>query len=435
MNTLRSRVQSNWPVWLVAVMVLGNLTSTRRFAHLGVSPVYIGEIALGTVLFWQFRVYAVRWIQPLVSRHPLSGVAWAILTSILFGFLQVLRGVVTQDSLVVALSCFAFHLYPLFFFLGVEVGVRRPEFLRSFLRWFVWIHGVYGTAYILVFSPLGLVDTVQTGIPLFSQPAGAAISILGVLCFEGIGGRSLAPLLLNCFVLVGIQVRAEWLGFVTSVSIWSVLANHVRQMAKLLAVVALIVLVGLVTDFKIPAPKGREGEISVRGIAGRALSAVSPDLAGNLLDNPEQFNSTVSWRTKWWREIIVLTHESPSTALFGLAYGFPIWDYHPEGVGDGLRTPHSILVFALGYTGWLGLAIYLTLQLSIGRLLWRTFRATGQAFGLQVWILINIWASADNLLEAPYGAIPFYLLLGLAAAPIMARASKDDESEDEGAKR
>lgn len=430
MNTLRSRVQSSWPVWLLAVMILGNLTSTRRFAHLGVSPVYIGEIALGTVLFWQFRIYAIRWIQPLVSRHVLSGVSWAILTSILFGFLHVLRGLLTHEASVAALSCFAFHLYPLFFFLGVEVGIRRPEFLRNFLRWFVWIHGFYGLAYILVFSPLGLVDTLETNIRLFSQPAGAAIAILGLLCFEGIGGRSLVPLLLNSFVLVGIQVRAEWLGFLASISIWSVLTRHVRQLAKLSAFVALFALVGLISDFKVAAPAGRGGEISVRGIVGRALAAVSPDLAGDLLDDPDRFNSTVSWRTEWWKEIVALTHETPQSAIFGLGYGYPIWDYHPEGVAAGLRTPHSILVFALGYTGWLGLAIYLILQLSLGRLLWRTFRATGQSFGLQVWILINIWASADNLLEAPYGAIPFYLLLGLAAAPITSLTSKDNEPVD-----
>jgi len=430
MNTLRSRVENNWPAWLLALMVVGNLTSTRRFSHLGVSPIYIGEIALGTVLFWRFGIYLQRWIQPLVTRHPLSGVSWAILTSILFGSLQVLRGALTQDSLFVTLSCFAFHLYPLFFFLGVEVGTRRPEFLRNFLRWFVWIHGFYGFAYILVFSPLGLVDTLETGIPLFSQPAGASISILAVLCFERVGGRSLVPLLMNFFVLIGVQVRAEWLGFVTSISTWSVLTGHLRQMAKFLVFVSLITLVGLITDFKVPAPAGRGGEISVRGIVGRALAAVSPDLAGNLLDDPDRFNATVSWRTAWWREVVTVAHESPHTAIFGLAYGFPIWDYHPEGVEDGLRTPHSILVFTLGYTGWIGLAIYLALQLSLGSLLWRTFRATGQPFGLQVWMLINIWATADNLLEAPYGAIPFYLLLGLAAAPISAPLSRGNECTD-----
>ena len=65
---------------------------------------------------------------------------------------------------------------------------------------------------------------------------------------------------------------------------------------------------------------------------------------------------------------MALAHESRHTAIFGLAYGFLMWDYHPEGVGDGLRTHHSILVFVLGYTGW----------------------------------------------------TPFYLLLGLAAAPLAA---------------
>jgi O-antigen ligase len=243
--------------------------------------------------------------------------------------------------------------------------------------------------------------------------------MLGLLAYESTLVRGGIPMLLNFFVLLGIQVRAEWLAFAASFTMWSGLTGRVAQVVKFGLAATLLLVVGLIADFKLPAPSTRGGEISVRGVVGRSLSSVSPQLAGRFLDDPERYASTVSWRTGWWKAIIRKSHEHAATAIFGLGYGFPIWDYHPEGVAEGLRTPHSITVYTLGYTGWLGLGFFLLLQLSLAYVLWRTFRETGEPFGLMCLALFNLWACADNLLEAPYGAIPLYLLLGLSAAALI----------------
>ena len=272
MFALRQQLAVYWPMWLTAVLIIGNLTSSRSFAHLGVKPLFIGEIALASFLFWQFRAYLLRLFQPLMIPRPPSAVSWTMLVFLCHGILQAVRGVMTCDAKLTAMMCFAFHLYPLFFFVGIDVGVRHPTFLRKMLRSFLWIHGIYGLIYILVLSPLGLSDAVDTGLRIFSQPYGGAIAILGALCFEQLGLRKVVPLLLNFFVLVGVQVRAEWLGFCTSFAFWTFLTGRIKQVAKTASAVALLALVGFITDFKISASAGRGGEISVRGIIGRSLT-------------------------------------------------------------------------------------------------------------------------------------------------------------------
>jgi hypothetical protein len=270
-----------------------------------------------------------------------------------------------------------------------------------------------------VFAPLGLSDSAgSSDVSWFSQPYGAAILILALLCYAP-QRLSIIPLVLNFFILLGVQVRAEWLSFAVAFSLWSILSKRYRQLVQVVAAMAALLVIGLVSDFRLPAPETRGGEVSVRFIVGRSLTAISPELARGLIDNPERYASTVSWRTGWWKSILRESHKDMPTAILGLGYGYPIWDHHPEGLAYELRTPHSIVVWVLGYTGWLGLAIYLGMHASLGIAMWRVYRSSGQIFGLLVWVLYGIWSTADNLLEAPYGAIPFFLLLGLSAAGLL----------------
>jgi hypothetical protein len=418
MSSTNRPLAVRWPVWFVGTLVLGNLTASRGFSHLGVGPIFIGEVALCAALFFGFRVYLSRFVQPLFTPGPLSAAAWGIWLLLGCGVLQGVRGVFSDFGTMTVVKCLPFHFYPLFFFVGVEVESRYRGFLKRFVYWFAWVHGIYGCLFVLVLSPLGLTDAEgSTGVSFFGQPYGAALLIIALMCFTTGFVRTVAPLLLNFFVLLSVQVRAEWLSFGAAFSAWALLTRRVMRLVQICAAFSALLLLAFVTDFRIPAPSTRGGEVSVRAIVGRALTSVSPDLARGLIDDPERYASTVSWRTGWWKNIVRLSHEDPVHATIGLGYGFPIWDYHPEGLGEGLRTPHSIVVWTLGYTGWIGLATYLLMQSSLLAVLWRAYRATGQPFGLLVWVLFNIWACADNLLEAPYGAIPFYLLLGLSAAP------------------
>jgi hypothetical protein len=149
---------------------------------------------------------------------------------------------------------------------------------------------------------------------------------------------------------------------------------------------------------------------------------VDEDAAKQLTDHVSTFSGSVSWRTEWWGNLLELTHKHTLTTLFGTGYGYPIWK-HNRFVDEINPTPHNIFIFVVTYTGWVGVFIFYSLQLCLARMLWKGFRATGQPFGLCIWTLFIVWAHFDNRLETPYGAVPFWVLVGLALGSMIAPAS------------
>jgi O-antigen ligase len=93
---------------------------------------------------------------------------------------------------------------------------------------------------------------------------------------------------------------------------------------------------------------------------------------------------------------------------------------------EDLRTPHNVFYFALGYTGWIGVALFFGFQAALAVTLWRAWRASGQPFGIVLWMMAIIGGLVGNAFETPFGAIPFYLLTGMAAAELVKRSSVDE---------
>ncbi|HEX2243472.1 MAG TPA: hypothetical protein VHK27_09510, partial [Gammaproteobacteria bacterium] len=56
--------------------------------------------------------------------------------------------------------------------------------------------------------------------------------------------------------------------------------------------------------------------------------------------------------------------------------------------------------------------------MALAHILLRAYQLTGQPFCLCYWMMTLTGAFFGNYLETPFGAIPFYLILGLAAAPV-----------------
>ena len=402
-----------WPSWILLPLLFGYLTMTRSFAHLGVAPFYIGEAALGFLLVFHPSVVLGPWLGNQLRRGPYTQLARLTFLFIVFGFLQCVRGL-ESDYPKIALQNFAFNFYIAFLFAGMWLANRRPELLPRVIWFLAWANGLYGVAYLGVLGRFDSVDQIHAGdVGIFGQPAGSAIALLGLLAYERNLRRAILPLLLNAFVLLGMQMRAEWLGFAIAVTVLSYLTGQVSRLVQAGIVVGGLLAVGLLVDFKIPSPSSRGGTISTRDIVGRAISAVDKRAAASLTRNAGDFASTVDWRTKWWENIVRATYANPKSTLIGGGYGYPIWLHNAEDQRVN-RTPHNIFMFNLAYTGWLGVMVFYALQLCLAWNLWRAYRATGQPFGFCLWILVFVWAHFDNYLEAPYGAIPFYLLAGMA---------------------
>jgi O-antigen ligase len=416
---------------LAALLVVGYLSVTRSFAYLGVPSLnlFVGEVALAAFLLSRPEAVIGRWAGGLLGRSAFGWIAWALLLFVGYGLLELARGIYAGYPLITTLKTLAFTYYPLYLFLGIWLGMRDAGFLPRVLRLLAWANGLYGVAYLAGLNRLE-VTIPGSEVPLFGQPAGSAVAVLGLLAFEPRLGRIWLLLLLNGAVLLGGQVRAEWLGFAAGLVTWTLLSRRLRRAVPAAAAVALLLAVAAAADVRFPSPRQRGGEIAVRELAARVIAPIHTQAAGRLSERAAIYAGTFSWRTEWWKAIWTSINEEGSTGtfVFGHGYGFPLHSlvYH---VTEDVRTPHNVFLYALGYGGWLGVAAFVALQASLACGLWRAYRHTGQPFGLAFFALALSGAHFGNFFETPYGAIPFFLLVGLALAfavrplPLPARAA------------
>ena len=194
------------------------------------------------------------------------------------------------------------------------------------------------------------------------------------------------------------------------------------QFIGFVSVAALICVIGLVFNLKMEGIAGRGGEVSVQGVVGRMIAPFDPALASKFVDDPESLGGTKKWREDWWEQIwLSINHGDEKTFLFGHGYGFTIADL-AVNVEDDLRSPHNIFFYSLCYGGWCGAVVFATFQLALLYGLYRAYRMTGRAFGIAFWIVNVTMALLGNEFETPFGAIPYYLILGVHLRPLFENA-------------
>jgi hypothetical protein len=404
-------------VLLVGVLLFGYLLMSRSFAHLGIRPLYVGEASLAAYLVAKPVSLMHPWLSSLAVPSRLSGFSWWLAASLIYGMLGCMATVFAGSSPVVAGEIYAFNVYPLYLFPGVWVGAMYPHALPKLMRALAWCHGIYGLAFIVVAAPLGLTQNPEEPLTvgIFGHPGGTPIVLLGLLVFERSLRSGFIPFMLNLLVLVGMQRRAEWLSFGVAVAMWASMTGQLRKVFYGGLVILAVLAVGLLPGVKFPSPSLRGTSMSTWDLIGRAIAPLDPKLAREFSPDADAYAATASWRTDFWSEIWDEVHATELRTIFGLGFDYPLWTLHPELLEDQiLRTPHNVFMFVLGYSGWLGVLIFFGLQWALARALWRTYRATGEPFGICLWALTIVWAVFDPLLERPFGAIPIYLLLGMA---------------------
>ncbi len=276
----------------------------------------------------------------------------------------------------------------------------------------VWILALKSTAEYLVIP--------GAHVQLFGQPVGSGIVILGLCCFERDLRKVWFLLALNTIVTLVLQWRTEWLGLGLGLVVWGMLTGRLgRPLAVGMAAVAVLGMIEL-ADIKVA---GRSSAVSLTETLARVVAPIDIHLAKELSPNATMHAHTMEWREEWWRQIWLSAQSSATLAAFGHGYGFDLFSLAPADVRAGqpedLRTPHSAFYFALGYTGWVGVIIFGCVQLAILRLLWRSFRLTGQPVGVVFWVMGAAMASFEAGFDTPYRAVPFYLLWGMAMGPAL----------------
>jgi len=403
----------------------GYVCMGRSFAYWGIPPwhVFVGEVVLACFLFCGPLSGESRWPWAALKYRGLQRFCRWQLILLAFGGLQVFHGVLAGYPPLTALRDLAFDYYPLYFFVGAWVASQNMKFLAVVLKFLAWTNGLYGLAYILVLNRFawfypGLSHEIDP-VRIFGQPLFSGAILLGILSLnKDLRGQWL-PLVLNMAVLLGMVTRGEWLAFGVGLVVWAGLTKNFKKLA-MSGLAALVLLVMLyVSGLSIDAPEGRGGTISATDLVGRLIAPVNEDLASQYSSDAQMHEETVAFRTLWWLAIWDSVHQSASRALFGYGYGYALGDLVPYLEGDFIRTPHNVFFYALGYTGWIGVAIFGFLLTEIARLVWAAYRRTGQPFGLVFLVVTLTCALFTAFFETPYGAIPFYIITGAACAPLL----------------
>jgi len=415
---------------LAVILIVGYQAMGKSFAYLGLPgiSVYIGEVALAAFLLFGPRARQGQWFCVVRRVRQLKRFEWLLLLSLFYGGFEALRGILKGYPALAAVRDIAFNYYPLFLFLGIWVGLRDRGFCSRAVRMLALWGGCYGLAWVLFLSRIPwTVPGTGSRVPLFLGPYGAStVALLGLLAFEAQPRKVWHLILLNAFALLGTTSRADWVALTVGVLALAWLAKRFKYLA--IGSMLMIVLLGLmyVTGLSLPSPM-RRGEnagnrISADYLVARAIAPISKDAAEQLAPatGVSFAAGTAQWRLVWWANIWQEVHTRFSSALLGFGYGYPIGELNPDiEPGAFIQTPHNDILYALAFSGWLGVTLFALLQAELFRLLWRSFGITGQPFGLVCWAALLTMSLFEDFFEAPFGAIPFFLLVGAAIAPAL----------------
>jgi len=417
-----------WP-GIAAFLIVGYLSVSRAFAYLGIPwwKIFIGEVVLAMLFISGPKFNARSWYRTFLELPVLKRLALLYGLFLAYGIVQIAHGILAGNPPLLAVRDLTFNYYPIYFFLGLSAGLMRPDLLPRLLRGFAWFNGIYGVLYLFVLNRIdwsvpGVSDEI-TQVPIFGQPIYSFVALLGLIAYEKHLWRSSHLLALNAFVMLGMQIRTEWFAFAIGVITWFFVTGQGKRLLQATAILSALFCLMYITDFSMPGPEGRGGgEISIRQLTDRALAPFRADTsdanvaAGVGADSQE---STFVWRTVWWLFIWNSVHSSLNTTVWGFGYGYPLGDLAPYLAGDFIRTPHNEFFYALGYTGWIGVILFSLLQREILRLLWRVNRKTRDPLGVPFWAAMMTYGMFFPLGETPYGAVPFYLILGWLVSPLL----------------
>jgi hypothetical protein len=403
------------------------------------SSLFIGKVSayvgllLGGLLLFSVRVFWDRWYVALTRRgDPLYGLSWALLVSLVYGIAQVIYGVAfLGHSLFTALQILVFNLGPVYLFLGIWVAMRHPLAVRTYIRFLAWWMVIYTPIYFIFLQHLNLTLTgllPGTGLELLGNPGSGTLPLLGLLTLEANLARFWLPIVVAILLTIANQERSDWLGLGICLVIWGKLSGRLGRVFGIFGCVTAVLIIAALIDLKLPPIAGRGGELSARGTIARMAGAISPQLAADVgggRENSQFYYGTVYWRKHWWAAIRNEVFKDTKTEIFGLGYGYPLAHLAGREVEkQGTRSPHSVFYFTLAYSGFVGVAIFFWLEISVVWLLWRVYKVSGETFGLMFAIYTIIGAFFGNVLETPQSGIPFYLLLGMAMGPIFLRPDK-----------
>ncbi|MBA3496737.1 MAG: O-antigen ligase family protein [Gemmatimonadales bacterium] len=420
---------------LLGLLLLGYAFFSRAFAHLGIPPVFVGELVLAVGLL-SLLTNPQRWaaFRCHIAWLYLAFAAWGAARAL--PYLAQYGADTLRDSALWGYGVFA---------LLVPATVLRPNWVPALLtQYFRWM------PFLVLWIPVGLLlghlfphllpQAQESGQSMnLVKPGDAGVHLAGAATFLLLGlhrapeVRSRGGLLrkdwflgtacVSAFVVIGVLGRGGALATLTAIFVVLVIRPLVAvPKVLLIGSVALFTAILLVAS-NVTIELGRR-DLSAYQLGSNLLSIV-----GEVPDDQRNLHQTRDWRLRWWTHIVNYTAFGP---YFWTGKGFGVNLAIDDGIKEETynRSPHSGHMNVLARTGVPGAILWVLLQASFGASLLTAY-VRAQRLGREWWARLELWILAYWLafltdisvavyLEGPHGGIWFWSLMGLGIAVLVA---------------
>lgn len=423
--------------WLVAFLVFGYVVGNRGFAQVapaGNLPLFFGELGLaGATALLLIR-------HALLRRLPVTG---DLLNGTLLLWIAIGCGRILFDAReygLVALRDFATIYYAAFFFIAQALN-RHRDSNRLLLATLTGTFALLPVTSLLsdLLPDFFSRHLVVKGVPLIYYKGDllATFLIAGFFLLLPAGawnwrehGWRWAAALVSLGYGIALVSRAGMAGLAVALG-WCALARRWRPVVATAAVCA----AGLVGTTTVSLVRGEDFTQTRAYAVIEHLQSMADFSGTGAYQSPDAADSGDNnrFRLVWWRTIVEET--MAGGPLLGLGFGHDIargfvQEYYPLMEGEfTARSPHSVLFTIFGRMGAVGLASWLAFLAVLAAVTQRQVAAARRAGGqppgaagdrftllLLSWVIL-ISACFGVVLEGPMGAIPFWVILGLAHGP------------------
>ena len=415
--------------WLMGFLFLCYIIGNRGFAQMAAVPglpLFLSELGLACLLLMIALRGALQRTLPL-QRDWLNGL---LLLWLALGTGRIAWDVRTYGF--VALRDFAMVYYLLYFFATQALTDHAPShglLCKAVLVTFALLPlmGLLGTA----FADFFLSNLLIAGVPLIFYKG----DLLATFLYTGFivllpaaefrwsesGWRwpaALASLLFGMMLLS----RSSMVGLVVAIG-WLAWSGRWRPARVLIAVcvsgLLAVTIYSLLQKRDFTQTRAYAVYEAVASIADyNGTHSYQNEMSSDKGDNNQ-------FRLVWWKNVVTDTlSTSPVLGMgFGadLARGFLVEYYATSNEDFSARSPHNIFMTTLGRMGLLGFAVLLAIYFVQGRITARVAlearhdptREDAMTLQAAVWVVM-VSACFGVVLEGPMGAIPFWIMLGLA---------------------
>jgi hypothetical protein len=407
----------------LALVLLGYAVIGRGVAYIGVSPIFVGEIALllGIIAVCSSR----RRLQlPLSPALFVLGLFMIWCAARMVPFIGKWQINALRDS--------AIWIYGLYGFVIASLVVNDPGRLVQILqryRTFAW-------AVVIVAPGVLLIDKVSGG--AFPKLPGSDASIIqlkgGDVCvhltavfayltlFTPVAYATPLVLLIPATLALNMLVRAGLVTFALGATVLTLFRPRNPLLFRLALVCVMGVGVMWAFNIRVQPDPTNPRQISTDQLINNFMSMFSSTKS-------EALDGSKEWRMKWWSAIIQYTFHGP---YFWTGKGFGVNLANDDGFQveeeELLRSPHNGHLTILARAGVPGFTLWVLLQMTwvLGILASyvRTVRRGDRRWGgvfiflLVYWLAFMTNAAFDVYLEGPMGGIWYWSMFGVGVGAV-----------------